>query len=1007
MTDQLAEARIELHGCRAELQAAKQQLAALQAAAGSAQVEARPDGQDLISDLALAEEKIEAADQQLAADESEEAASGRDLRVLRQQLSAMRIALVEARARLAEQEARLTSCPADAGEAGKKQALLLELQGCREDVAQLGEVQRRAAELAEENRQLQARAAKAPGTCPPAPPCVCEPGVHVTRVPDSPRASRRTELLQNQLLADALAEVQQLEEDNEKLRAQLTALSLEASSYSELRASLAAAHNRSAELSQELARCTGSLQVAQQQGTELRTERDELKTSLATSKGHLTTCTNRNHALAQSQKKLQEEKAEAERLLQQGDAGIAARLEAAAEEAEQRLAAAADEHATALAAAEARHAAAAEQAQQRLAATEAALAAVEKEKAEVANDKKAAESAASKAEVARRDAEVARATAEAELRAVREGKEKEIERLERLLAAQEEAARELRLAEQMRREAETGWLPLWAQRRWRAACEAAAARLAALRHGAAQSYQAASQRIAASAQSSWAAAEAAVGGLLGPPVNAVQQAASQAWEQHLRPLLNRRVRNWPEFEAAIREAPSEAAQRAEAAAASAQRSAITAKAAADAALLRQLARVPQLRPLARPEVASAAVWAAVAAVTVPLAWALTLATLRWLLFRLRPGRVAVVPPGSSSAWARLEAALGYQWEQDATRRAAVDGDSRGGTGRFAWLGDRLAQLLAAEAAFKLQPEDAAPDALAAAAAGLAAELAVGAKARAAGLTRLVQLGPGLESLRLAEAKERELYAACLGAAFADAGRHGFSKALLAHVAAEPRALRCRSALCLHFSSPQVEQQYQAWLAPAQLWTDILSSLLIVAAMLIVALRPPFQLWHNAPGTLALGAGMLAPLAFTLLSGPRYAAWRDSFMALFRLYAIVFACTAGIPAIAVPLPPERVHHWGPFWRLSGAESLLASALGFLLRQSLHVPVQAAALAVALSSLPTMCAQSFPDGCRATCLTRGALAAVGLGCAVPALLLHVLEQRSRATFARLLRETAADC
>lgn len=77
--------------------------------------------QDLISDLALAEEKIEAADQQLAADESEEAASGRDLRVLRQQLAAMRLALVEARARLAEQEARLTSCPADEGEAGKKQ----------------------------------------------------------------------------------------------------------------------------------------------------------------------------------------------------------------------------------------------------------------------------------------------------------------------------------------------------------------------------------------------------------------------------------------------------------------------------------------------------------------------------------------------------------------------------------------------------------------------------------------------------------------------------------------------------------------------------------------------------------------------------------------------------------------------------------------------------------------------------------------------------------------------
>lgn len=290
-----------------------------------------------------------------------------------------------------------------------------------------------------------------------------------------------------------------------------------------------------------------------------------------------------------------------------------------------------------------------------------------------------------------------------------------------------------------------------------------------MRRGAAQSYQAASQRIAASVQSSRAAVEAAVGSLLGPPVAAVRQAMSRAWEQHVRPLLNRRVRNWPDLEAAIQEAASEAAQRADAAAARARHAAMATKSVADAALLRQLRRVPQLRALARPEVASVAVWAAVAAIIVPLIWALTLATLRWLLFRLRPGRVAVAPPGSSSAWARLESALGYQWEQDSTRRAAVDGDSRGGTGRFAWLGDRLAQLLAAEAAFKLQPDDAAPDALAAAAAALAAEPAIGAKARAAGLPRLVQPGPGLASLQMAEAKERELYAACLGAAFADAG----------------------------------------------------------------------------------------------------------------------------------------------------------------------------------------------------------------------------------------------
>ena len=149
-----------------------------------------------------------------------------------------------------------------------------------------------------------------------------------------------------------------------------------------------------------------------------------------------------------------------------------------------------------------------------------------------------------------------------------------------------------------------------------------------------------------------------------------------------------------------------------------------------------------------------------------------------------------------------------------------------------------------------------------------------------------------------------------------ARQHGFSKGLLAHVAAQPGALRHHSALCLHFSSAQVEQQYRAWVAPAQLWTDMLSSVLILAAMLIVALREvwqswcrgacgtwwsvgawpalcaldvdgcrrlldlrvfpstcppqPFQLWYNSQATLALSLGMLAPLAFTTLSGPRYA-----------------------------------------------------------------------------------------------------------------------------------------
>lgn len=43
-----------------------------------------------------------------------------------------------------------------------------------------------------------------------------------------------------------------------------------------------------------------------------------------------------------------------------------------------------------------------------------------------------------------------------------------------------------------------------------------------------------------------------------------------------------------------------------------------------------------------------------------------------------------------------------------------------------------------------------------------------------------------------------------------------------------------------------------------------------SSMPLHALPQPFQLWHNAPATLALGVGMLAPLAFTTLSGRRYA-----------------------------------------------------------------------------------------------------------------------------------------
>lgn len=247
-----------------------------------------------------------------------------------------------------------------------------------------------------------------------------------------------------------------------------------------------------------------------------------------------------------------------------------------------------------------------------------------------------------------------------------------------------------------------------------------------------------------------------------------QHATTAAWERHLRPLLTKHVSSWPELEAAVRRSASQGAARASHVAALAQQRGTAAKAAADAAVLQQLRRVPQLASLATDGVASGAVWAAVAAVTVPLGWALAAATLRWLLFRLRPGRVVVAPP-SGAAWDRLEAALGYQFESAAVRAAALDGDSAAGTGRFAWLGWAVLQLLAAEAAIQQSEDGAEPQALAAAAAALGGEAAVAERSLAAGMPQLVRPGPGARALALGAAKERELWAACLGAAFADAG----------------------------------------------------------------------------------------------------------------------------------------------------------------------------------------------------------------------------------------------
>lgn len=266
----------------------------------------------------------------------------------------------------------------------------------------------------------------------------------------------------------------------------------------------------------------------------------------------------------------------------------------------------------------------------------------------------------------------------------------------------------------------------------------------------------------------WAAAQAAVHSRMGPAAARAQHAAATLWAARLRPALARSVHRYVELEAAALRGIATAARRCRAAAAQAAAQAVAAKAAADAAALRQLERLP-LRPgLATPQLAGGAVWLALGAAALPVAWALAAALARALLFRLRPARLRVERPGVE-ALSRLQGALGYSWRKQEALQEALGGDSRGATGRLAWLGSALLQLLAAEEAFRQQPDGAGPQELQEAAEALAAPAALAAKPGAATLGGLVSAGPGARSLQAVADKAAELYAACLGAAFVDGG----------------------------------------------------------------------------------------------------------------------------------------------------------------------------------------------------------------------------------------------
>lgn len=259
-------------------------------------------------------------------------------------------------------------------------------------------------------------------------------------------------------------------------------------------------------------------------------------------------------------------------------------------------------------------------------------------------------------------------------------------------------------------------------------------------------------------------------------VQRASAAATQLWSSRVRPLLLRAAPNWPQLEAACQAQLRAAGQKASAAFEHIRARAAAAKGAADAAVLQQLRSAPpalRLGALATPERASTIVWGLLCGATLPFALALVLAGLRYLAYRLRPANVHVAPPASAGAWSRLEQGLGYSFERNAVLAAALGCDSTGTGGgdaaRLAWLGAALLRLLAAEAAFKHAPEGASPAALEAAADALAGRRALGARATAATLPRLVLAGAGAKSARLAADTTARLYAACVGAAYIDAG----------------------------------------------------------------------------------------------------------------------------------------------------------------------------------------------------------------------------------------------
>lgn len=240
------------------------------------------------------------------------------------------------------------------------------------------------------------------------------------------------------------------------------------------------------------------------------------------------------------------------------------------------------------------------------------------------------------------------------------------------------------------------------------------------------------------------------------------------------------------------------------------------------------------------------------------------------------------------------------------------------------------------------------------------------------------------------------------------GQRPCSKALAAAVAGDSGGLEMHG-LTLRFHSQLAEKEFGALRNPFYVATDSVAALLMLAAMVAVSFMQPFRAMYSTSLALSLGAGMPLPLAFTfvgrLVGWRSHQTWRERVVTALRLYALAFACLTGIPARQ--LPPAAAGLAGraaAFLRLSGAEALFASAIGFLLPQHAHLPLQLAGMCACIAGLPHLCATAYPAACPATCVVPGAAAVAAFGFALPTLVLRCIERRARLAFAHQVRAAA---